>query len=45
MHLSKCYRYLSNYVNNIFAGAWDPQPVHPLPVQIPLPSSAEGEIT
>lgn len=29
--------YLKNYVNNIFAGAWDPQTNSPLPVFTPMP--------
>jgi len=32
--------YLDNYVDNIFSGAWDPIDVTPLPVEIPLPSTA-----
>ena len=37
-----CLRYLNNYVDNIFAGAWEPVEVSPLPVSIPLPSSSQG---
>ena len=35
-------RYLNNYVDNIFSGAWDPIDVTPLPVEIPLPSTANS---
>ncbi|NXA15070.1 ILVBL protein, partial [Sapayoa aenigma] len=28
--------YLQNYLHNLFAGAWDPRDVSPLPVKVPL---------
>ncbi|XP_053907910.1 2-hydroxyacyl-CoA lyase 2 isoform X2 [Cuculus canorus] len=33
--------YLQNYVRNLFAGAWDPRDVSPLPVQVPLATEEE----
>lgn len=33
--------YLNNYLENIFAGAWDPVDVKPLAVNIPLPTETE----
>ncbi|XP_043240482.1 2-hydroxyacyl-CoA lyase 2-like [Amphibalanus amphitrite] len=33
--------YLQNYVDNIFAGAWEPRPLTPLPPAIPLPNDSE----
>nr|CAH0102816.1 unnamed protein product [Daphnia galeata] len=33
--------YLNNYVDNIFAGAWDPVEVNPLAVHIPMPTSQQ----
>ncbi|XP_037088038.1 LOW QUALITY PROTEIN: 2-hydroxyacyl-CoA lyase 2-like [Pollicipes pollicipes] len=33
--------YLQNYVDNIFAGAWEPRPVTPLPPSVPQPSEAQ----
>lgn len=36
------YRYLSNYMANLFAGAWEPRDTSPLPVNIPMPSKSQG---
>ncbi|NXY83584.1 ILVBL protein, partial [Alcedo cyanopectus] len=33
--------YLQNYVRNLFAGAWEPRDLSPLPVQVPLPTEDE----
>ncbi|KAM4643783.1 LOW QUALITY PROTEIN: 2-hydroxyacyl-CoA lyase 2 [Amazona ochrocephala] len=33
--------YLQNYLRNLFAGAWDPQDVSPLPVKVPLATEDE----
>lgn len=33
--------YLQNYVDNIFAGAWEARPVTPLPLEIPLPTDSQ----
>ncbi|XP_057265902.1 2-hydroxyacyl-CoA lyase 2 [Pezoporus wallicus] len=33
--------YLQNYIRNLFAGAWDPQDVSPLPVKVPLATEDE----
>ncbi|NWU53094.1 ILVBL protein, partial [Dromas ardeola] len=33
--------YLQNYIRNLFAGAWEPQDVSPLPVQVPLATEDE----
>ncbi|KAI9556700.1 hypothetical protein GHT06_016491 [Daphnia sinensis] len=33
--------YLNNYVDNIFAGAWEPVEVKPLAVNIPMPTSQQ----
>lgn len=33
--------YLHTHMDNVFAGAWDPLPVVPIPVSIPLASSSE----
>ncbi|XP_030043967.1 acetolactate synthase-like protein [Microcaecilia unicolor] len=33
--------YLQNHLNNLFAGAWEPQVVSPLPVHIPQASSQQ----
>lgn len=38
------WRYLNNYVDNIFAGAWEPVEVNPLAVHIPMPTSQQGLI-
>lgn len=40
--LTKLFRYLNNYVDNIFAGAWDPVEVKPLAVIIPMPTNQQG---
>lgn len=37
------FRYLSNYLDNLFAGAWEPQDTKPLKVNIPFASSDTGE--
>ena len=34
--------YLNNYVDNIFAGAWDPVDVSPLRVHIPMPTNQQS---
>lgn len=34
-------RYLQNYIRNLFAGAWEPRDVSPLPVQVPLATEDE----
>lgn len=34
-------RYLQNYVHNLFAGAWVPRDVTPLPVKVPLATEDE----
>lgn len=31
-------RYLENHLANLFAGAWEPQPKGPLPLDIPMAS-------
>lgn len=33
--------YLQNYIRNLFAGAWEPRDVSPLPVQVPLATEDE----
>lgn len=33
--------YLQNYIRNLFAGAWDPRDVSPLPVKVPLATEDE----
>ncbi|NXE17034.1 ILVBL protein, partial [Lophotis ruficrista] len=33
--------YLQNYIRNLFAGAWEPRDVSPLPVQVPLATEEE----
>ncbi|XP_033927831.1 2-hydroxyacyl-CoA lyase 2 isoform X2 [Melopsittacus undulatus] len=33
--------YLQNYLRNLFAGAWEPQDVSPLPVKVPLATEDE----
>ena len=33
--------YLSNYVSRLFAGAWEPQPLTPLPVDIPIATASQ----
>ncbi|KAM9214382.1 LOW QUALITY PROTEIN: 2-hydroxyacyl-CoA lyase 2 [Leptosomus discolor] len=33
--------YLQNYIHNLFAGAWEPRDVSPLPVQVPLATKDE----
>lgn len=33
---------MNNYVDNIFAGAWDPVDVSPLPVHIPMPTNQQS---
>ena len=35
--------YLDNHLSNVFASAWDPQPVAPLPVDIPFAPQAESK--
>ena len=35
-------RYLQNYVDNIFSGAWEPRETTPLPVDIPMPTLEQG---
>ncbi|NXF42039.1 ILVBL protein, partial [Nyctibius bracteatus] len=33
--------YLQNYIRNLFAGAWEPRDVAPLPVRVPLATEDE----
>lgn len=33
--------YISNHLHGLFAGAWDPQPKDPLPVDIPMPIQSQ----
>ncbi|XP_058958261.2 2-hydroxyacyl-CoA lyase 2-like [Pocillopora verrucosa] len=33
--------YISNHLHGLFAGAWDPQPKDPLPVDIPMPIKSQ----
>ncbi|XP_052654927.1 2-hydroxyacyl-CoA lyase 2 [Harpia harpyja] len=33
--------YLQNYIRNLFAGAWEPRDMSPLPVQVPLATEDE----
>ncbi|CAH1787364.1 unnamed protein product [Owenia fusiformis] len=33
--------YLQNHLNNLFAGAWEPQNNNPLPVERPMPSDSQ----
>ncbi|NXN19099.1 ILVBL protein, partial [Indicator maculatus] len=33
--------YLQNYLRNLFAGAWDPRDMSPLPVKVPLATDQE----
>ncbi|NXS42512.1 ILVBL protein, partial [Balaeniceps rex] len=33
--------YLQNYIRNLFAGAWEPRDVSPLPVRVPLATEDE----
>lgn len=35
-------RYLQNYVDNIFSGAWETRSTTPLPADIPMPSLEQG---
>ena len=35
-------RYISNHLHGLFAGAWEPQPTNPLPVDIPMPTQSQG---
>jgi len=37
-----CSRYLQNYVDDLFAGAWEKREVSPLPVNIPHASHSQG---
>ena len=36
------FRYLSNHLANLFAGAWEERDVDPLPVHRPMPTVSEG---
>lgn len=38
-------RYLGNYLDNLFAGAWDPQDTKPLKVNIPFANHDLGELS
>ena len=41
--LSIYFRYLNNYLNNLFSGAWDDQDVSPLNVDIPFANHDTGK--
>lgn len=38
------YRYLQNYVDDLFAGAWEKRDVTPLPPSLPMATDAQGNI-
>lgn len=37
-----CFRYLQNYVDDLFAGAWEKRDTTPLPVSQPKATDAQG---
>ena len=37
-------RYIMNHLFGLFAGAWDPQPLEPLPVSIPVHDASERKL-
>ena len=37
------YRYLQNYVNDLFAGAWEKREVTPIPVSQPMASQSQSK--